>query len=189
MSKIKINDWSRRFILFSVGALVFLFLEVAWNAFTGAMVGFKGMKYLTMGGYSTLWMGIVGGIIFLLLGKMNEFSLIRDRLPLSLQCLIAALMVTILEFITGLIVNVWLGLHIWDYTGFPLAHLFLNQINLIHSILWFFVSILAFWLDDALRWVLYQLKACNSCNKIYSLLWLIRQLFSLKPPKMERLER
>ena len=37
--------------------------------------------------------------------------------PLWLQALACAILVTIVEFISGLILNVWLGLGIWDYSG------------------------------------------------------------------------
>lgn len=39
--------------------------------------------------------------------------------PLPLQALICAALVTVTELIAGLILNVWLGLGIWDYSALP----------------------------------------------------------------------
>ena len=40
-------------------------------------------------------------------------------MPLVLQQLIAATGITVIEFIFGLILNVWLGLNMWDYSNMP----------------------------------------------------------------------
>lgn len=183
------KEWDKRVILFIVGFVVYIGIEVIWGAMNGALKNFEDKTFFSLCGFSSVWMGLLGGVIFLLLGKINEFKYIRDKFPLALQCLLGALVITLLEFIAGIILNVWLKFDIWDYEGLPLAHLFLNQINLFHSILWFFLSTLAFWLDDALRWVMYKLGKVQSCNKIYNFFWLFIHLFSPKPPKFERLQR
>ena len=53
--------------------------------------------------------------------------------------------VTGAELVTGMILNVWLGLGIWDYSGMPFNYK--GQICLPFSILWIFVSIAAIVLD------------------------------------------
>lgn len=185
MDSNKQKNW---LILFSVGFLLYIGIEVVFCALLGALVDFKGMCYWSLGGYSSIWMGLVGGVAFTLLGMLNEVKRIRT-FPLALQCLLGAVLITTLEFVVGLILNVWLKLEIWNYQGEPLAHLFLNQINLFHSILWFFLSIFAFWLEDTVRWALYELGLATSCNKIYNLFWYVKQLFSRHAPKLERLRR
>lgn len=41
-------------------------------------------------------------------------------MSLAKQGIIGACMVTVLEFITGCIVNIWLGWNVWDYSNMPL---------------------------------------------------------------------
>ena len=102
-------------------------------------------------GYSHWTMAVLGGICFILIGGINEFF--TWEMPLVLQGLIGAAMVTILEFFSGVVLNLWLGLGIWDYTGQPL-NLF-GQICLLYSILWIPLSIVAVILDDWLRYFMF----------------------------------
>lgn len=41
------------------------------------------------------------------------------KVPLWLQALVCATIVTAVEFLAGLILNVWLGLGVWDYSRLP----------------------------------------------------------------------
>lgn len=91
-------------------------------------------------------------IPFLILGELNEGLLEWDT-PLILQGIIGSAIVTGAELATGMILNVWLGLGVWDYSGMPLNYK--GQICLPFSILWIFVSIAAVVLDDWLRYWLF----------------------------------
>ena len=94
---------------------------------------------------------IVGGICFVLIGLINE--LFTWEMPLWLQCVISSVMVTVVEYISGLILNVWLGLGIWDYSKLPYnLH---GQICLYYSIVWLVLSVVAIILDDYLRYWLF----------------------------------
>lgn len=170
-------------VLFFTGFVIYITIEVVWTSVQNIYEIGSGPMAL-MGG-SSLWMGVLGGILFLLLGQINEFAVVRDRFPLAIQSLIGALLITVLEFITGMILNVWLKLDIWDYTGFPLANLFYNQINLVHSLCWFLLCPFAFWMDDVLRWVFYRVGNCKKSNGIYNFFWYYVHLFKLTPPKLE----
>lgn len=67
-------------------------------------------------GYSFWSMVACGGICFIVCGLINE----RNRcMPLPLQMLIATCGITVIELEAGLILNVGLGLHIWDYSNMP----------------------------------------------------------------------
>lgn len=66
---------------------------------------------------------------------------------------IGSAIVTGAELVTGMILNVWLGLGVWDYSGMPFNYK--GQICLPFSILWIFVSIAAVVLDDWLRYWLF----------------------------------
>ncbi len=67
---------------------------------------------------------------------------------------LSSLIITALEFTTGLIVNVWLKMDIWDYSNLP--YNFMGQICLFYSFLWFLVSSVAIVMDDYLRYKLFQ---------------------------------
>lgn len=101
-------------------------------------------------GYSHISMFVAGGICFILIGLLNEvyswdFSLVG-------QMVISAGIITTIEFITGMIVNVWLKLNVWDYSDKP--YNVLGQICLLYTNFWFFVSLIGILMDDYLRYFL-----------------------------------
>ena len=66
----------------------------------------------------THWsMFILGGICFISIGLLNE--IFPWELSLWYQILIGAIIITVLEFMTGCIVNLWLGWNVWDYSNMP----------------------------------------------------------------------
>lgn len=128
------NSVCKTAILFVFGGLVYFGLEVL----------FRGHSHWTM--------FALGGFLFLILGELNEGLLEWDT-PLIWQGIIGSAIVTGAELATGMILNVWLGLGVWDYSGMPLNYK--GQICLPFSILWIFVSIAAVVLDDWLRYWLF----------------------------------
>lgn len=64
--------------------------------------------------------------------------------------LISAVIITMLEFVTGIIINRWFNWGIWDYSRVP--YNFLGQVCLLFSNLWFFLSLPAILLDDFIRY-------------------------------------
>ena len=121
-------------VLFVTGGLVYMSLELLWR------------------GYTHWTMGVLGGICFICLGLINE--LLSWKTPLALQMLIGSTIITILEFITGCIVNLWLGWNIWDYSNLPLN--LLGQICLPFSILWYFISAIGIIIDDYIRYIYFD---------------------------------
>ncbi len=87
-------------------------------------------------GYTHWSMTVTGGLCLVLLYR--HFS-VRPREPLLMKCLFGAIVITALEFGAGCIVNLWLGWHVWDYSGM-MFNLF-GQICLPFSVLWFFLTI------------------------------------------------
>ena len=115
--------------LFLVGGALYYALEVL----------FRGYSFLAMAG--------CGGLCFIICGVLNE----QDRcMTLVLQMAIAACGITAIEFIFGLILNVWLGLGMWDYSNMPGN--ILGQICPQFMVLWFFLSAVGIFLDDLIRW-------------------------------------
>lgn len=103
-------------------------------------------------GYSHWTMFIIGGFCFLCIGGINE--IIPWNMSILLQGLIGSIVVTLIEFLSGIILNIWMGWNIWDYSNLPFN--LLGQICLLFSIVWFFVSLAAIILDDYLRYWLFD---------------------------------
>jgi len=68
-------------------------------------------------GYSHWSMFLLGGIAFLFCGIQGRAVKWRD--PLIKQLIKCGLFITAAEFITGIIVNRWMGLNVWNYSGLP----------------------------------------------------------------------
>jgi len=103
-------------------------------------------------GWTNISMLIVGGLCAFLIGRLNEYKAFYNR-KMYEQCLIGTVITLVIEFISGLILNVWLGLHIWDYSD-TLGNVY-GQICLPYSILWFLLMPLAIYTDDYLRYRLF----------------------------------
>lgn len=100
--------WSAQFHL---GGACYGFLEILWR------------------GYTHVSMLLVGGLCFWLLVCIS-----KTRCNFVLKCVLGGLCVTALEFFAGCIVNLWLGLNVWDYSAEPCQ--FLGQVCLRFSLLW-----------------------------------------------------
>lgn len=104
-------------------------------------------------GYSHYSMFIVGGLCFFIIGSLNEWN--KKDMSLVQQGIIGAVVITVIEFITGCIVNLCLGLDVWDYSDMPFN--VLGQICLPFTALWFFASLLCVFVNDFLL-VLWGIK-------------------------------
>lgn len=72
---------------------------------------------LVFRGFSHWSMFILGGICFVFFGVQGR--MVRWSDPLWRQLLRCTIFVTAAEFITGIIVNGWMGLQVWDYSRMP----------------------------------------------------------------------
>lgn len=124
---------NKAIVLFLIGAAAYAAIEML----------FRGHTHWTM--------AVLGGALFLMLGGINEW--LRWDMPLALQCCIGTGIVTAAEFCAGLILNVWLGLGIWDYSDMPGN--ILGQICPQFLAAWFGLSLVAIILDDWLRFWLW----------------------------------
>ena len=123
--------------LFGIGAFLYLFIEILYR------------------GHTHWTMGVLGGICFLLIGLINEY--LSWEMPLWLQAIYGSVITTCFEFMAGCILNLWLGLGIWDYSQMPFN--IMGQICLAFSIAWIGLSVLAIVLDDYLRyWFFHEEK-------------------------------
>lgn len=99
-------------------------------------------------GRSHWTMFLLGGLCFIGIGLINE--IIPWDMPLWQQIIIGAGIITALEFLTGCIVNLWLGWDVWDYSGLPGN--ILGQICPQFFLLWVPIALVAIVLDDWLRY-------------------------------------
>jgi len=129
-----VKQLSKNLGLFAIGGILYYSIEMLWR------------------GYSHISMFFVGAICFVLIGLINEH--LSFQTPLWKQQLIAAVIVTGIEFIAGVILNVWLHLDIWDYSILPFN--LMGQISLQYSIIWLLLSLPAIVIDDCLRWWLFE---------------------------------
>lgn len=120
-------------ILFGLGGIFYVIIELLWR------------------GNSHWSMFVLGGLCFLIIGLINEQS--RGKIPLILQMSISAVIITVLEFFTGYIVNIRLDMNVWNYSDLP--YNIMGQVSLLYTILWFFLSLLCIIADDWLRYRLF----------------------------------
>ena len=117
-------------VLAVIGGAIYVGIEMLWR------------------GHSHPSMFILGGLCFVSIGLINE--LFPWELGIVWQALIGGTLVTCLEFITGVIVNIWLKLGVWDYSGLPLN--ILGQVCLPFYFAWVGLSVVAIVFDDYLRY-------------------------------------
>ena len=99
-------------------------------------------------GHSAISMFILAGIcgVFFIDTPNNIWSY---ELDYKWQVLISTVLCTIGEGITGLIVNVGFGLHVWDYSNLPFSFFF-GQCNLFFVFAWMLiVGLFGIWFCDA----------------------------------------
>ena len=102
---------------FIFGAVAYVSIELA----------FRGRSHISM--------AFAGGICMLILYTLfplHAFSLFE-------KCLLSALVITSVEFLFGVVVNITLQLNVWDYSD--RAFNLFGQICPIYSLAWFFMGI------------------------------------------------
>ena len=101
-------------------------------------------------GHVTHWsMFVLAGVVGILIGNINEY--IPWEMPFLYQCGIGMIIATLAEGLSGIVLNVWLKLNIWDYSRVPLSF-FCKQCCVPFCMAWFCLSALCIWLDDYIRW-------------------------------------
>lgn len=105
-------------ILFLFGGFSYYNIELLWR------------------GYSHISMLVCGGCCFLSVGKLA--SKLKKKVPFVVQMLLGSASITAIEFLTGVIVNLWMHLGVWDYSNVPGN--IMGQICPQYSVFWFFLS-------------------------------------------------
>lgn len=122
-------------ILFTVGGTIYLLVEIVWRTLRGSA--------------PTHWtMFVLGGLCFLAIGAINEY--LSWETPFIIQTIVGTGIVLLLEFIFGCVLNLWLGIGVWDYSNTPFN--ILGQVCLPFAFAWLFLVALAIIFDDYLRY-------------------------------------
>lgn len=112
----------RMAVLTFIGGLIYITVEVMFR------------------GYTHWTMLVVGGICGCLVGELDD--LIPWEMPFIAQCILGGLVVTAVEFVSGCIINIWLGWDVWDYSNLPFN--LLGQVCIWFTFLW--VLVCAVWI-------------------------------------------
>lgn len=104
-------------VIFVFGAVSYSALEILWR------------------GYTHWTMSIAGGICAFLIYIYSE----KSSGGIAVRSLYGAMIITAVEFLTGIVVNVILKWDVWDYSKLPF-NLF-GQICPFYFILWFLICI------------------------------------------------
>lgn len=128
------NKLSKYIFLFMIGGSMYYIVELLFR------------------GYSHWSMFILGGMCFYYAGIQNEY--VSWNYPLWKQLIKVESFVLISEFITGCIVNLWLGWNVWDYSN--LAGNILGQTSWQFALLFLPLCLVAIILDDYLRYWLFK---------------------------------
>lgn len=112
--------WSLSMLLWTWGGAVYFLLEVAYKTATGHPERIS-------------WTMLVLAIILCIPVERCGAELPWE-FPLWLQALACAALVTSVELVVGLVLNVWLCLDVWDYSNIPI-NLF-GQICPQFAVLW-----------------------------------------------------
>ena len=118
----------KNLLIFSIFGLTYGLIEILWR------------------GYTHPSMIIVGGSCGLLIGLLNERN---KKMNLLLQMVEGMVIVTVLEFVSGIILNLCLELNVWDYSNMKFN--LLGQVCPQFCIAWFFLSYFVIRIDDFLR--------------------------------------
>ena len=128
MLKKLLYDFEEYFFVFFIGAALYSFIEVLFR------------------GYTHWTMALTGGVAFTFLYAIN---FIFEKQHLIIKCLAGALIITLLEFSVGCIVNLKFNMHVWDYSNMRFN--LLGQICPQVTLAWFFLCIPAFSFSNLIK--------------------------------------
>ena len=116
------------FTAFLFGAVIYFLAEIVYR------------------GYSHITMFFAGGICFFIIYICEKYI---PRMKLLYRCVLYAFMITAVEFVFGLVFNVWLKLNVWDYSCEPFN--VFGQICPGFTLLWMALSVPAVWIAGKIR--------------------------------------
>jgi hypothetical protein len=145
--------------------LLYMSLEVFFRWIHGDMLGWNGISWASMAGWTSIWMLPIGGACGVCVGYLNEWRWSR-WMRVTGAALIGVAIILTIELLVGLVLNTWLNLHVWDYSD-----KWGNWLGLIcveNSIAYFLMCPFIFWLDDVIKHYLYAVKQPQRLGKYYA---------------------
>lgn len=159
-------------ILIVVFGLMYGNAEVVFRAIMGDMKTVNGQlsPWWCLQGWTSLWLMAVGGLTGFTLGLLNTRNSNYKWPRYQVRIISGVVIIYAIEFFSGLILNTWLKLNLWNYTD-PLN--VYHQITGLYLPIWLTLSIFGQWLDDYLRFKLYQ--GTNPGSVVKAFVCLFRQ--------------
>lgn len=137
------------FTIFLIGGTVYYVIEVLYR------------------GYSHISMFILAGLISITIALMNDFfySFETDYI---IQVITAAIIATIGEGFTGILVNLILKLNVWDYSGLW-GNFFFEQCNIFYCMAWVVICFFGIPILDTIEWRYFngQRPYYKICGKVF----------------------
>ena len=128
-------------LLFLLGGFCYIWIEMLWR------------------GHSHTSIFFAGGFCLCLIDRLSMRFAQRRAVWLCVAC---GLLITAVEFCIGCVVNLWLGLHVWDYSG--KVGSILGQICPLYTGLWCCLALVALWLVRFLQRVVFaRFSALTAC--------------------------
>lgn len=116
-----------------------------------------GIIELTVRGRTHITMGLLGGAAMCLIHRLNSVD--DSPFSLLLKMIVSALCITVAELFTGLVLNVKLGLAIWNYSRLP--YNLYGQICPAFSLIWFSLSGIGMLFDNlVVRFIFRRSAVC-----------------------------
>ncbi len=180
------------FIIFLMSGIIYICMEVVFTSLltdetikkyefkeTTGINTEKEIEKASLIGFSSGWMLIIGGISGLSL--FGIYKLINKRFNIFFASILGAVIINIIEFSSGVILNLNFKLNIWDYSN-QYFNLF-GQICLSQSMIYlFFICPVSFWFFGFLE---SQYKTDD--KKSFTLLIVYKNLVNPRAGNMERM--
>lgn len=147
MQKIALNPFRKDSFMkgISKNSFVAEFLKAAVIFMAGGFI--YGAIEILYRGHTHPSMFVLGGLSLLWVGGLNSFF--GKNPPILLQMAIGSAIITLGEFVCGVVVNLWLGMEVWDYSKMPFN--IMGQVCLLFVFIWFFLSLPAILVEDYMR--------------------------------------
>lgn len=130
------GKWLLSVLLWVWTGTLYFFIEVAWKTSHGRPEAIS---------WTMLLLAIILAIPLERFGAELPWDM-----PLLAQSAICGVAITTVEFIAGLIINVWLGMGVWDYSAMPGN--IMGQVCPQYLIVWVFLSAFGIVMLDWMRY-------------------------------------
>lgn len=127
--KHKLNSILAHTLFGLIGGCTYICIELMWR------------------GRSSWTMAVLGGLCFVIVGLLNEG---KRQLKQWQQVIIGTVVITVLEGLTGVLVNNILHMNVWDYSNLPFTFFF-GQCNLFFCFAWALLAFVAIHLEDKMH--------------------------------------